>query len=162
MVSQCLEASKIIGNCRPLRTGAAKNIASGFGCSTSTVFRIWKRAQDNQQAKGTLTATPPKYDDTAMAEEIKTIPLSKQGTMRSLAHQLGAHQLGVPMTMVWRKANDKEDPIVPHSSAMKPILTDHNKYMRYCYAMDWVIVEREAVPNEPNKVGVAIRGWCPP
>jgi hypothetical protein len=115
-------------------------IADSFGCSTRQVFRIWEAAKKKRATTGVWSATPQKkgrcgrkrvYDDEAMDMAIKAIPVNDRGTMRSMSKQLGVLLGTVHRFKVMGL-------IISHTSAIKPFLTEENKYIRLYYALDRV------------------------
>lgn len=112
-------------------------VASKFKCSSSTVSRLWARAKFSRLggevdvgeiiSKKHLTGRKKKWDDEAMQEAIKDIPLKNRRTVRALSKSLG-----VPTTTLQRR---KKKVFVQHKSSLKPMLTDEHRVARIEYCL---------------------------
>ena len=74
---------------------------------------------------------PPKYDREELCAHVRLIPLRERKTVRDLAARLSISKTTVS-DMV------KTDCFRRHSSSLKPLLTEQNKYERVLYAMSKV------------------------
>jgi hypothetical protein len=121
----------------PLPEGSVAMVAKKFDVSRETASRLWSRAKTSRatgilQEKEILSKKhqrggQKKWDEEAVQELVKTIPLKKRKTYRALAAQLD-----IPLTTAWRM---KKTVIVKHSNALKPKLTDDHKICRIEYAL---------------------------
>ena len=124
-----------------LAWGALTRVAISFATDRSTISRIWKRARLNLEEKQQLTASPLTsnqrgqpifYDRQELAAAMADIPTNKRGSLRSIARELG-----ISTTTVHRLKAGKgcEQIIVPHSNAVKPMLTDQHMTARVFYCL---------------------------
>ena len=119
-----------------LQQGAFKEACDIFGCSKSTVYRLWWQAQNSLAAGNVIVAalSPLKKGRCGQkkielnADAVREIPLSRRQSMRSLASALN-----VPLTRVFRRL--KEGKLRRHSSNVKPLLTDSNKQQRVWFCL---------------------------
>ena len=70
------------------------------------------------------------YEREDLQEALAALPLHGRGTIRDLSHQLGV-SVGICHTLI-----HIEKEILPHSSAIKPFLTEQNKLQCWLYAME--------------------------
>ena len=110
-----------------------------MGVSKRTIARKWARAKDNR-ANGHIDAyvAPPerkgrcgrkwKWDRDELSKSLLSLPLEDKLTLSSLSQALQ-----VPKTSLWRIKEQEEDCITPHSSAIKPLLSEENKVERIYY-----------------------------
>ena len=79
------------------------------------------------------------YDIHTLKNEISQIPLSKRKTLRDVANTLSVS------TSVVQKMKASGE-LKPHSSALRPMLTEENKINRYLYCCNEV--RRNAIMND--------------
>ena len=118
--------------------------AQKFSLHKSTPARLWKQWQAARQShpdghfdvqsKKVHNSRPLKYDRQELREAIKKIPLPKRKTMASLSTALGVSA----GTIHHLTRNEKL--LKPHTSAVKPSLTDINKLER----VEFCIQEEDA------------------
>jgi len=140
VVNALLEKSTNEAGSRVLKKGAISAAAGIVGVTEKSIRRIWKKAVDNFNNTGIYSATPqkvgrvgrkPVYENEAFREAVKNVSVTKRGTMRSLANELG-----VSTNVVFQKKH--EGVLLSHSNAIKPHLRDDNKWMRLQYAINRV------------------------
>ncbi|RHY43043.1 hypothetical protein DYB38_012284 [Aphanomyces astaci] len=133
----------LLTKCTPsgkLRMRAADTVAEMFGCTPTTVRRIWKRASVDLSGNKTIChsvgqrkkgKSGRKLLYTDLPQRIQTIPQSRRYCFRSVAHALG-----MPTSTL--HTYYKRGVIAKYSSVVKPLLTDSNKVCRLNWALDQV------------------------
>jgi hypothetical protein len=86
----------------------------------------------------------PKYDRKVLTERALNVPLNDCGTYHNLASQLD-----VSKNTIHRLTKEKNNMFVVHSSAVKPYLSEENKYHRFQYATNQVDVR--SFPTDNHK-----------
>ena len=142
-----------------LARGAITRVAISFSTDKSTISRIWKRASLNFEEKQQLTASPlhptgrPKlYDRQELAARMEEVPTNKRGNLRSIAAALGISH----MTAHRLKKAEKgcEQIIIPHSNAVKPMLTDQHMTARVFYCLSKFNIDTESYSDFYQSVHV--------
>ena len=148
VINALLDRSTLEGSERVLAQGAVSEVASLAPVGERQIRRIWKKACDNANETGIYRATPQKkgncgrkqvYHDAAIAAAVKEVPLTKRGTQRSLAKELGVSAWTV-------NKKKKEGIILSHSNSIRPHLRDDNKFLRFLYAANRVRIAPAADP----------------
>jgi hypothetical protein len=104
----------------------------------STIRHIWKRAQENFSKFGKLTASPKQstgrpilYNPTDVAMAVEEVAYnSKRGSVCSLAASL-AMSKGTLHRLKSGYGGWDEQCIIPHSSALKPLLAERRAHGGY-------------------------------
>lgn len=123
--------------------GTITAVAAEFHVCTQTLRRVWARARENNldptvrqyqaspRKKGRRCGRKKKWDPEAIRDAIREIPLHKRRTIRDLAEALG-----IPKSTLFDLKNDKDNPVImPHSSALRPLLAEHHKLMRTLFCI---------------------------
>jgi hypothetical protein len=123
--------------------GTITAVAAEFHVSTDTLRRVWARAQANyadptvRQYQGSpkrkgRCGRKKKWDPEAIREAILDIPLYRRRSIRDLAAALG-----IPKSTLFDLKNDDDNPvIIPHNSALRPLLSEHHKLMRTLFCIE--------------------------
>jgi hypothetical protein len=115
-------------------------LAKKFNCDPRTVDRIWSRAKENFKNGGGFSAAPRKkgrcgrravYDQVKMAEAIRKLPVNERKTYCQIAEALG-----VSLWTVQQAVHGENCFLVHHTNAIKPFLTEQNKFGRVAFAME--------------------------
>jgi hypothetical protein len=112
--------------------------------NSTIISRIWKRASKNRHdgSKQAYRATPEKvgkcgrkekYDRYQLMADMLEIPIEKRQSYSALAAELR-----VPQTTLHRIVTKEKDVIVPHTNAIKPLLTEENMMTRVYYCWDHI------------------------
>ena len=143
MVSRMLALAQNDGETMKFPRGTMTAVAAEFHVSTQTLRRVWARARDNyaDPAVRQYQASPrrkgrcgrkKKWDPEAIREAILDIPLFPRRTIRD-----HAAALGIPKSTLFDLQNDQDNPvIIPHSSILKPSLSEHHKLMRKLFCIE--------------------------
>jgi hypothetical protein len=117
-------------------------VAKIIGVNPSTISILWKRARncekfgvDNEAeilSKRGMRGRKPLFDRNAVKEHVKAKPLRERKTTRGLAKALGL----APSTI--HRLIHIEKILKPHSAAVKPALTEENKYARYLFSLEHI------------------------
>ncbi|XP_057770731.1 uncharacterized protein LOC130990519 [Salvia miltiorrhiza] len=120
--------------------GAQKEAAAMFGVSSRTVRRFWSKTKHKIQSgttmiftsahKGTVHKDRKKLD----VEKVKSLSILERSTIRKMAVKLG-----VSKSLLGQWIKRKE--LRPHTSAIKPQLTDVNKIARMKYCLSNVVYD---------------------
>ena len=122
--------------------GTITAVAADFHVCRKTITNIWTRAQDNyadptvrqyqaSPRKKRNCGRKKKWDPEAIMEAIKEIPLFRRRTIRDLAAALG-----IPKSTLFDLKNENDNPVImPCTSALRPLLTDHHKLMRTLFCV---------------------------
>ena len=135
---------ELVENCNIRRDKIAK-VAKFFKISRQSVTRIWGRAAraelpPNFSLNEELVCAQNSrkncrrnkiWNIQDIQEHIKVIPHKKQRSMRDLASNLQ-----IPLVQVHCLVHHPEKGIVPHTSALKPMLTEENKLNRLAFCLD--------------------------
>ena len=139
LIGDLLDRSSIENGERVLARGAVSAAAKKFKMTEHNVRRIWRKTLTNRQTNGSYHYTslkkansgrPPVYDRKGLQEALAELPSHERGTIRDMSRQLGV-SIGLCHTLV-----RTEKVILPHSSAIKPFLTEHNKVQCWLYALE--------------------------
>ena len=132
-----------------LKRGAITRVAKKFAVNHATISRLWKLASSHSDpnhinffdvaSKTHLRGRKVMYDIHTLKNEISQIPLSKRKTLRDVANTLSV------LTSVVQKMKASGE-LKPHSSALRPMLTEENKINRYLYCCNEV--RRNAIMND--------------
>lgn len=117
--------------------GTIAAAVSKFGVNKTSVYRIWKRAMDQvKEGKVILDVASRKskcgrktIDYSTEFHEVKDVPLSRRGTLRSLSPAIN-----VPKTPLFRRLKAGNE-IKRISSTIKPLLTEKNRKDRLIFCM---------------------------
>ncbi|XP_057775471.1 uncharacterized protein LOC130994446 [Salvia miltiorrhiza] len=122
------------------RDGAQKEAAAMFGVSSRTVRRFWSKTKQKIQSgtaviftsahKGTVHKDRKKLD----VEKVKSLSILERSTIRKMAVKLG-----VSKSLLGQWIKKKE--LRPHTSAIKPQLTDVNKIARMKFCLSNVVYD---------------------
>ena len=123
-----------------LERKALSDAADRFGVHASTIGRLWKkwcaaRAADLNNEWSVTSAKskngrPLKYDREQFCESIKVLPLARRRTLRSIANGMGL-ATGTVFTMM-----RKDKVLRPHSSAIKPTITEEGRLVRVDFCLE--------------------------
>ncbi|RLO11610.1 hypothetical protein DYB28_011183 [Aphanomyces astaci] len=117
--------------------GVAASVGMLFGCSVTTVRRVWRRAAVDLSGTKTICRNvhQRKKDNCGrkrihldLPERIQAIPQSRRYCFRSIAHALG-----IPKSTL--HSYYKRGVIAKYSSVLKPSLTESNKVCRLNWAL---------------------------
>jgi hypothetical protein len=123
-----------------LQHGALTAVSKLFHVCPRTIKRTWERAIQNHDNPhvGVLRASPQKnqvarnkkWNTDELREAVKAVPLHQRRSLRLLS---GA--LEVPLSTLHRmRKNDDDQVIRPHTSVLRPLLTNEHQFQRVCYA----------------------------
>jgi hypothetical protein len=127
-----------------LRRGIFKEVGLRFGLSKCQLHRIWKRAKTNFEDPNVkaFRASPKKkgnsgrprvYDTDKLCAAIAAVPLHQKRSLRKLAAALDMPLSS--LATVAKRAKEEDDPIIrPHSSAIKPLLSELHEVARMMFA----------------------------
>jgi hypothetical protein len=142
MVSRMLSLARHGDDGVKFPRGTITAIASEFHVCTQTLRRVWARARENYSdptvrqyqaspRKKGRCGRKKKWDPDAVREAIRDIPLFQRRTLRDLAAALG-----IPKSTLFDLKNDDDNPVImPHSSALRPLLTEDHKLMRTLFCI---------------------------
>ena len=132
-----------------LKRGATTRVAKKFAVNHANISRLWKLASSHSNPNHTnffdvsskthLGGRKVMYDIQTLKNEIFQILLSKRKTLRDVANTLSVS------TSVVQKMKASGE-LKPHSSALRPMLTEENKINRYLYCCNEV--RRNAIMND--------------
>jgi transposase-like protein len=123
-----------------LPRGSIKDVATRYNVNRTTVGRIWKRARE--AADDPMSDSPgifsrkkfcgrsSIYDSDDIASAVKQLPLNDRKTYADLSQNLG-----IPSTTL-HDIIKKTGCLRPHTSSLRPSLTDDNKQARYDFCID--------------------------
>ncbi len=122
-----------------LQHGALTAVAKMFHVHPRTIKRAWERAIENHDNPhvGLLRASPhknrearnKKWKTDEIREAVKAVPHHPRCSLRLLG---GA--LGITYSTLHRMKNNDNDPVIrPHTSVLKPLLTNEHQFQRVCY-----------------------------
>jgi hypothetical protein len=146
IVSPCNNCN---GEMVPAR-GTLSNFAKLFRVTKQAVLRIWVVAKRNKnkphkmaftaspQRKGPLVGCSLKWDRDAFIEEIASLRSHQQRTMRAISYSTGISKSTI------HRFYRKEHIIGRVSSALKPTITDSNKFLHVMYAADRIDLYNDA------------------
>jgi len=136
LIGDLLDKSSMVNGERRLAQGAVHDVSKNFEISRFQVYRIWKRALEAREIKGSYLLSPRKqgkvgrkalYDESKLEEQVEALSPRKRGTFRDIAMELG-----LPKTTAWRMIKGNNN-ITPHSSAIKPLLKEEDKVNKGSY-----------------------------
>lgn len=120
-----------------LARGALAAASKQFNVHRSTISRIWAAAHASRVGDiWTVTSGKKKngaslkYDREALREEVKDLPLHSRTSVRALSENLKI-SVGTLHTMI-----RKDGVLRPHSSSVKPSLTEENKLHRVHFCLE--------------------------
>jgi hypothetical protein len=142
IVAMILSDWKVDNNDQKLRRGAMKFIAGVFHVHPATIRRVWSRALDSfrdpeirsyavSPTKNTV-ARYQRWNHDEVRNEILTIPLFQRRSMRSLSVALN-----IPLSTLHAMKTMKDPVIRPHTSVLKPLLSEEHEFQRVCYAVKY-------------------------
>jgi len=160
IISQLISQVKHDHPDHKLKTGVLAQVANNFNIHVRTVSRIWKKARQNFNDPhiAAFRCTPQKkkcgrkskYNRDEIRAAVITIPPHRKRTLRSLSSAIG-----IPLTSLHRMKLDKDDPVIlPHSNAIKPLLTETHKLARVYYCMSKVNLETNEIHDFYDSVHV--------
>lgn len=141
LISDLLDASFMDNGKRKLARGAVGTASKKFKMTEQNCRRIWRLALTKREQDGTYhysslkkmnSGRPALYCREELQASLADLPIGERSTIRDMSRSLGV-SVGLCHSLV---RNDKV--ILPHTSALKPILTEENKLKRFLYAMDRV------------------------
>jgi hypothetical protein len=119
-------------------------LLNNHGRCRTQLNRIWKRAKDSFEdpnikafraslRKKGNSGRPRLYDPDELRAAIAAVPLSQKRSLRKLSAALD-----LPTTTLFqymKRGNEEDDPIIrPHSSAIKPLLSEMHELARMMFA----------------------------
>ena len=140
IISELLLRVKDCADLTTLQFGALTAVSKMFHVHPRTIKRTWERAiqNHNNPHAGLLSASPhknqearnKKWNADEIREAVKAVPHHQRRSLRLLA---GA--LGIPLSTLHRMKNNDDDTVIrPHTSVLKPLLTNEHQFQRVCYA----------------------------
>ena len=124
--------------------GGFTKVAKTFGVTRFTISRLWARAGSARTIpliKSPIqlkvckrTGRPPKYDKADLRAQVKSIPLKQRKCIRDLSERLHVPKSTVHL-LVSAKHEGKKNGFRCHSSSLKPMLTEQNKFERVMFAL---------------------------
>eukprot|EP00977_Amphora_coffeiformis_P010639 scaffold2509_cov169-Amphora_coffeaeformis.AAC.7 len=153
LIADLLDSSYVADGERRLARGAVSRSAFKFSMSRMHVYRLWKQAMESRANGQGYAASPDMkgkvgrhqtYDRDGVLEEVESIPFEKRRTLRDLAGALGIS--------IWtcHKMVKDEKILHHHSSPLKPMLSEHDKVMRFMYACERVVVSGNSYMFDPS------------
>ena len=122
--------------------GTVKFLAGRFKVDKTTIQCIWNRALESYYNDDTyvfaslsrklLTGYTRKYPREEIIAAIRGIPYRKRTTYRKLAAALALPK----STVFWIAKDNRENVIRPHTSAVKPMLSEEGKISRFMYCVN--------------------------
>ena len=123
-----------------LQHGALTAVSKMFHVHPWPIKRTWEHAiqNNNDPHVGSLRVSPhknqearnKKWNPDEIREAVKAVPHHQCRSLRLLC---GA--LGVPLSMLHRMKNNDDDPVIrPHTSVLKPLLTNVHQFQQVCCA----------------------------
>jgi hypothetical protein len=144
IIAELLDDSVLEDGKRRLAHGAVTKQAKKFKMSARSISRLWKQATINRDNGDGYTATSNKkersgrpilYDRIELQSALEQVPRHERGSMRSVAAKLGVAVSTAHLLI-------REEKIIqPHSSPLKPYLTEHNKLMRFLYCQNRIFTD---------------------
>ena len=152
LLADLLDKSYFENGERRLARGAVNESAFKFSMSRAQVYRLWKQAMASR-ANGNGYCISPNmkgnvgkkavYNRDDILEAVEKVPFEKRRTLRDLA---GA--LGVSLWTVHQFVRS-EKILAHHTSPLKPLLSEHDKMMRFLYACDRVVQSGDSYSFNP-------------
>ncbi|XP_042032594.1 uncharacterized protein LOC121779336 [Salvia splendens] len=137
-----------------LRKGAVCEAAEAFAVNRKTISRLWKAAtemmENGEPAHMVGKVKGYKRGEKKKVDEVKVRSLS---VLERSSYRVMAPKLGVSKTTICRWVKDKQ--LRPHTSAIKPHLTDLNKLARLKWCLSQLqpnIIARTVAFNEMRNV----------
>ena len=141
IISELLLRVKDRADLSSLEYGALTAVSKMFHVHPRTIKRTWERAIQNYNDPhvGLLRASPhknqearnQKWNTDEIREAVKAVPHYQRRSLRMLG---GA--LGIPTATLHRMKDNDDDPVIrPHTSVLKPLLTNAHQFQRVCYAV---------------------------
>lgn len=139
--SDLLDESSVENGERKLARGAVERASKKFKMTKQNCRRIWRLALTNREQEGTYHYTslkkqnsgrPVMYDRVELQKALEEVPEQDRSTLRDMSRSLGVSLCTCHQLVRYDKV------IMPHTSALKPILTEENKLQRVLYAMERV------------------------
>ncbi|XP_042028358.1 uncharacterized protein LOC121775342 [Salvia splendens] len=137
-----------------LRKGAVCEAAEAFGVNRKTISRLWKAAtemmENGEPAHMVGKVKGYKRGEKKTVDEVKVRSLS---VLERSSYRVMAPKLGVSKTTICRWVKDKQ--LRPHTSAVKPHLTDLNKLARLKWCLSQLqsnIIAGKVAFNEMRNV----------
>ena len=140
LIGDLLDRSYMQDGERKLARGAVPDSANKFQMSRQQVYRIWNEALAERAKSGQYVVVSKKsqcgrrqiYNRDEILAEVEAIPMEKRGTNLDLAKELG-----ISKSLAWKLIR-REKILAPHSCAVKPLLSEHDKVMRMLYCANRV------------------------
>lgn len=145
LITDLLDESFMDNGKRKLARGTVDAAAKKFKLTHQNVRRIWRNALTKRDNEGTYhysagkkgnSGRPVLYDRDEVDAAVAELAEEDRSTLRDMSRNLGV-SLGFCHSLV---RNNKV--ILPHTSALKPILTKENKLKRVLYAIERVREEQ--------------------
>ena len=116
--------------------GGFKKISCEMGVSGYFVSNVWRRLRDCSTgvldvSSGSQYRSKLRYALTEIASALEELPLTKRRTLRD-----AAANLGVSTTTIKKMIQSSVARV--HSSAVRPNLTEENKYARYLFVEEHI------------------------
>jgi hypothetical protein len=132
LISDLLDSSILEGEERKLAPGSVDTAVLKFKISRRQVLRLWATARGRRKEEGRYSASPQKkgrvgrkrlYDRAGLPSALEAVPMEQRSTIRDVSHALQ-----IPKSTVHRMV--RVDKVIrPHTSAVKPLLTDQAKFV---------------------------------
>eukprot|EP00977_Amphora_coffeiformis_P001349 scaffold283_cov186-Amphora_coffeaeformis.AAC.7 len=140
IIAAFLDESTMVDGKRVLARGAVNRVCFKFkGLTERTARRLWQRALKNHDLHGIYSASPQKkgrcgrkqiYDREELQDAIAAVPRGQRGSLRGVAAGVGISHMQMQRLV-------KEGSVcLPHSSALKPLLTEADKVSRVLYCAE--------------------------
>jgi len=141
IITDLLDESYIQDGKRKLACGAVGEVAKKFKMTEQNVRRIWRTSLIKREEEGTYhysskkkgnSGRPVMYDREELESAVADLAEEDRSTLRDMSRSLGV-SLGYCHQLV-----RSHKVIMPHTSALKPILNEDNKLKRVLYASERV------------------------
>ena len=142
--------------------GELTKIAKIFGVTRVTISNLWKKGTRANGGRSVALIRSPnilrssnvggrrsKYDIEEVRAHVKSVPLRLRKCVRDLAAQVG-----LPKSTLQDFIKSKKNGFRKHSSALKPMLTETNKYERVLWALSKVDASGERYRNMEDEIHV--------
>ena len=152
LIVNLLDKSYFENGERRLARGAVNESAFKFSMSRVHVYRLWKQAMANRANGNGYSISPDMkgkvgkkamYNRDKILEAVENVPFEKRHTLRDLSGALGIGLWSVHQFLKTERI------LHHHTSPLKPLLSEHDKIMRYLYACDRVIVSGNSYTFDP-------------
>ena len=142
IIKDLLGRLKNEGESIELRRGALSAVAKNFFRGRSTIRKIWILAKENSEKPEILAFTgetrkkgrvgrKKKWNREQIKMRLRNLPIHMRKTFRSMSAALN-----IPKSTLHKVKTKEKCVIIPHRNAIKPVLTEKNKYERMRYAVE--------------------------